>query len=698
MKNKLSNSTNLLNGNRNKIFGMLSHVVLAVGIIIILALMILPMPPIFLDVLLTLNITFAILILMVALYIKHPLELSVFPGLLLIVTIFRLALNISSTRLILGEAYAGEVINAFGNFVVKGNYVVGFIIFLILLIIQFIVIVKGAGRIAEVSARFTLDAMPGKQMAIDADMNAGLINEQDARERRADIAREAEFYGAMDGASKFVKGDAIAGLLITLINIVGGFIIGVAQMGMDFSTALQTYSLLTIGDGLVTQIPALIVGTAAGMVVTRSAAGKQLDSELNEQILGKPKALLISASALFLFAIIPGLPTIPFLLLSGATGAMGYVKMKNQAAAAKAVDEVKPPVTEVQDKIEDYLQVDPIELEIGFGLISLVDESQGGDLFNRITNIRKQVAIELGIIIPPLRVRDNLQLNPNQYILKIRGNIATSDFLYIDRSLAINAVATDQKLEGIQVKEPAFNLPAVWITTNERDKAELLGYTVVEPASVLSTHIQEILRRNAHKILGRQDTKKLVENLKKEYPAVVEELTPELLPTGVVQKVLQNLLREGIPIRDLATILESLVDYARVTKNVDVLTEYVRHSLAETIARLFQDEKGSIHAIAVDPKLEKLITNALQNQRESSPSLGLAPNTIQSIQNTISDNTDNAIIKGYQQIIICPATIRPYLYRLIHTAFPNVTVLSFTELPAETGIEFIGKLEINDEY
>lgn len=677
---------------------MVPNIILAAGVIVILALMILPMPPVAIDILLTLNITFAILILMVALYIKHPLELSVFPGLLLIVTIFRLALNISSTRLILGEAYAGEVINAFGNFVVKGNYVVGFIIFLILLIIQFVVIVKGAGRIAEVSARFTLDAMPGKQMAIDADMNAGLINEQDARERRADIAREAEFYGAMDGASKFVKGDAIAGLLITMINIVGGFIIGVAQKGMDFSTALQTYSLLTIGDGLVTQIPALIVGTAAGMVVTRSAAGKQLDNEINEQIFGKPKALLISAGALFLFAIIPGLPTIPFLLLSGATGAMGYVKMKNKEAAALAVEEIKTPVTEVQEKIEDYLQVDPIELEIGFGLISLVDESQGGDLFNRITNIRKQVAIELGIIIPPLRVRDNLQLNPNQYIMKIRGNIATSDFLYMDRLLAINAGSSEQKLEGIQVKEPAFNLPAVWVTSNEKDKAELLGYTVVEPASVLSTHLQEILRRNAYKILGRQDTKKLVENLKKEYPAVVEELTPELLPTGVVQKVLQNLLREGIPIRDLATILESLVDYARVTKNVDVLTEYVRHSLAETIARLFQDEKGVVHTIALGPKLEKLITNALQNQRESSPSLGLSPQIIQSIQNSISDNVDNAIIKGYQPIVLCPATVRPYFYRLIHTAFPNVTVLSFTELPAETGVEFIGKLEINDEY
>ncbi len=698
MDNAINNINNP--GGMNVLRRMGSHgdVLLAVGIVVILGLMILPVPTFVLDILLTLNITLAILILMVALHINHPLELSIFPSLLLILTIFRLSLNISSTRLILGEAYAGDVIDAFGNFVVQGNYIVGFIIFLILLLIQFIVIVKGAGRIAEVAARFTLDAMPGKQMAIDADMNAGLINENEARERRAHIAREAEFYGAMDGASKFVKGDAIAGLLITLINIVAGLIIGLAQKGMSFTNALETYSLLTVGDGLVTQIPALIVSTAAGMVITRSASGRSLDLELKGQILTKPKALLIASSVLLLFAIIPGLPAVPFLVLSGLSGVVGYVKIKDKKAELPVIKGKDSQAPQLPEKIEDYLQVDPIELEIGFNLISLVDEANGGDLFNRITNVRKQVAMELGIIIPPIRVRDNLQLEPNQYIVKIRGNVLATDALFVDKFLAINAGVEDDQIDGIRVKEPAFGLPATWINYNKKDQAELQGYTVVEPASALTTHIKELLRRNAHRILGRQDTKKLFDNLKKEYPAIVEELTPELLPTGTIQKILQNLLREGIPIRDLTSILESTIDYARVTKNVDVLTEYVRHSLADTIARLYQDSNGIIHAIAMDPKLEQIITNSLQNQRETSASLGLSPGMIQSIHTSLTENIELATVAGYQPIVMCVATIRPYFYRLIHTAFQNVVVLSFSELPAETEIEFLGRLEIQDAY
>lgn len=671
-----------------------TDLLLAVAIVLTLALLIVPLPAVLLDVLLALNITLAILILMVSLYITNPLELSVFPGLLLMLTLFRLSLNVASTRLILGEGYAGEVINAFGSFVVKGNYVVGFVIFLILILIQFIVIVKGAGRISEVAARFTLDAMPGKQMAIDADMNAGLITEFEARERRALIAREAEFYGAMDGASKFVRGDAIAGLLINVINIVGGFIIGVAQRGLSFTDALRTYTLLTVGDGLVTQIPALIVATAAGMVVTRSGSGNQLDIDVRGQVFGKPKALLIASGTLVLFAIIPGLPTIPFLLLGGVFGAVGYITMKSKKEVKE--EEAPPPVAEKKEEhVEDYVQVDALELEIGYGLISLVDESQGGDLFNRIANIRKQLALELGIVIPPIRVRDNLQLEPNQYVIKIRGNIVASDSLMMDRLLAMNSGTATEELPGTVIKEPAFGLPAVWIPIYEREHAELAGYTVVEPVAVLSTHLQEVLRRNADKILSRQDTKKLIENLKKDYPAVVEDLTPELLPTGTVQKVLQNLLREGIPIRDLVTILESLVDYARVTKNVDVLTEYVRHSLSETIARLFADQNGVVHAILMGPRLEQAITTALQNQREASPSLGLSPEAIDAIQRGMSQNVDAALAAGYQPVVLCSATVRPYFYRLIHTAFPNVSVLSFTELPAETEIEFIGKLEID---
>ncbi|HTO93859.1 MAG TPA: flagellar biosynthesis protein FlhA [Bacteroidota bacterium] len=676
--------------------GAHGDVMLAVGVIMILALMIVPLPSMLLDVLLALNITVAILILMVSMYITQPLELSVFPGLLLILTIFRLSLNVASTRLILGEGYAGEVINAFGSFVVKGNYVVGFVIFLILVLIQFIVIVKGAGRIAEVAARFTLDAMPGKQMAIDADMNAGLITEMEARERRAQIAREAEFYGAMDGASKFVRGDAVAGLLINIVNIIGGFIIGVAQKGQSFTDALHNYTLLTVGDGLVTQIPALVIATAAGMVVTRSASGNALDREIRSQLLGRPKALLIAGGALFLFAIIPGLPTIPFLVLSGLSGGLGFVQMRD---AKVAPPPAKPAgaVAAKEERIEDYLQVDPVELEIGYALIAMVDESQGGDLFTRITALRKQLAMDLGIVIPPVRVRDNLQLGANQYVIKVRGNVIATNELLIDRFLAMNAVGAPDEVQGARVKEPAFGLPAVWVTAADRERAEMLGYTVVQPSAVLSTHLQEILRRNADKILGRQDTRKLIENLKKDYPAIVDELTPEALPTGTVQKVLQNLLKEGIPVRDLVTILEALLDYARVTKNVDVLTEYVRHSLAETIARIHCDTRGVLRAVAMDPALEQMITAALQNQRESSPSLGLAPAVVQRIHDALSANIERCVVRGVPAIVVCAATVRPYFYRLVHTAFPSLTVLSFTELPPETEIEFIGRLEVINE-
>ncbi len=670
-------------------------VLLAGVVIMILALMILPLPPVLLDVLLTLNITLSILLLMVAMYITHPLELSVFPGLLLLLTIFRLSLNIASTRLILGEAYAGDVIAAFGDFVVKGNYVVGFIIFLILVLIQFIVIVKGAGRIAEVAARFTLDAMPGKQMAIDADLNAGLITEQEARERRAHIAREAEFYGAMDGASKFVKGDAIAGLLINVVNIVGGFIIGVVQKGMSFADALQTYTVLTVGDGLVSQIPALVIATAAGMVVTRSASGTALDIEMRGQLFGRPKAVFIAAGALLLFALLPGLPTIPFLMLAGLMGAVGYVSLRSaQEVQPEKTTTVETP-KEKQEQVEDFLHVDPLELEIGYALIPLVDDAQGGDLFQRISNIRKQVAMELGILIPPLRVRDNLQLDPNEYLIKIRGNVVARSSVMMDRYLAVGTASSDEVLDGVPTTDPAFQLPAVWITPHQREQAELLGYTVVEPAAVLGTHLKEVLRRNADKILSRQDTKKLIENLKRDYPAVVEEMTPEVLPIGTVQKVLQNLLKEGIPVRDLVTILEALLDYARVTKNVDVLTEYVRHSLSETIARLYRGPNGVISAIAMNPRLEQVLTNALQSQREGGATLSLAPEVVQELHRSLKEAVETALVRGVQPIVLCTATVRPYFYRLIHTAFPTVAVLSFSELPPETDIEFIATIEVS---
>ena len=683
---------------QGNIFQKNSDMLLAVGVIVILTLMIVPLPSALLDVLLALNISSALVLLLVSLYLTNPLELSVFPSLLLIMTLFRLSLNIASTRLILGEAYAGEIIHSFGSFVVKGNYVVGFIIFLILVIIQFVVIVKGAGRIAEVAARFTLDAMPGKQMSIDADLNAGIITEEEARERRLQIAREADFYGAMDGASKFVKGDAIAGLIITTINIIGGLIIGMVQMNMPISQALQTYSLLTIGDGLVSQIPALLVSTAAGMVVTRAASEDNLGSDLTRQLLAKPKALFIASGTLFLFGITPGLPMVPFFILSVIVGTVGYgLRKQAEREQMEEVAEKEAELPAPQEEIENYLQVDPLELEIGYNLIALVDSEMGGDLFERITSMRKQMALELGIIVPPIRVRDNLQLNPDEYVIKIRGNEVARNEIYMGHYLAMNAGNVEQKIDGIETIEPAFGLPAVWIREDQRHEAELAGYTVVEPSAVLTTHLVEIIRKHADKLLGRQEVQQLLDTLKNDYPAVVNELVPDQLSLGAIQKVLQNLLREGIPIRDLVTILETLADYASVTKNVEVLTEYVRYALSDTIAKLYQDENGVIHAITVDPKIEQLITTTLQSQKQLTNNLGLPPQIVQSIYRSVAENVEQATSMGYHPVIICSPTIRAYFRKLIEGQFPEVAVISFGELPPDIQIESIGKVRISNE-
>lgn len=672
-----------------------SDIIFAFGIIFILGLMIIPLPPFFLDFLLAINISLAVLILIVALYINSPLDISVFPGLLLVLTIFRLSLNISSTRLILLDGYAGKVIETFGNFVVGGSYVVGFIIFLILLIIQFIVIVKGSGRISEVAARFTLDAMPGKQMAIDADLNSGLINESDARKRRDNISKEAEFYGAMDGASKFVKGDAIAGLLINAINIIGGIIIGVAQRGLSITDSLQTYTILTIGDGLVSQVPALLIATAAGMVVTKSAAGETLDSQMKTQLFSNPRVLGTVSGAVFLFALVPGMPTIPFMILSISLGAATFVinKQKKVEKINNEPEEVVAPENK-EEKVEEYLQVDPIEVEIGYGLISLVDENQGGNLFQKIASTRKFIALEYGVLVPPVRVRDNLQLNPNEYIIKIKGNVVAHFDIYSDRYLAMNPGGIDEELAGIPTTDPAFNLAAIWITEQEKDKAELLGYTVVDSISVLSTHLQETIKKNFDKILTRQSVKQLLENLKKEYPAVIEDINPDALPLGTIQKVLQNLLRELIPIKDLVQILESLIDYAKVTKNIDVLSEYVRHSLGDTIANLYKDHNGIIHAAAIGDNLEDHITSALANNKDSVQSLGLTPEMLQKLNQSIHNLVMQFREYGYIPVFITSATIRPYFFKLINSTFPDVILLSYTELPANVDIEFIGKVEV----
>ncbi len=661
-----------------------------------LGLMIIPLPAGLLDFFLALNITLSILILIASLYIQSPLDISVFPGLLLILTLFRLSLNISSTRLILLDGYAGKVIDTFGQFVVGGNYVVGFIIFIILVIIQFIVIIKGSGRISEVAARFTLDAMPGKQMAIDADLNTGLINESEARIRRESISREAEFYGAMDGASKFVKGDAIAGLLINAINILGGFIIGVAGKGMSFTDAIHNYTILTIGDGLVSQIPALLIATSAGLVVTRNAAGTALDLQMRKQLLSNPRVLATVSGAVGLFSLIPGMPMIPFLLLSAALGTASYLTKKNRTKSSANIEPQEVEAEPVEEKVEQYLQVDPVEIEIGYGLIGLVDEKQGGNLFQKISSTRKYIALEYGVLIPPVRVRDNLQLEPNEYIIKIKGNVVAAYEIYSDRFLAMNPGNVSEALSGIPTKDPAFNLSSYWITREEKDKAELLEYTVVDSISVLSTHLQETLKKNFDKILSRQAVKQLLENLKKEYPAVIEDINSDLLSLGTIQKVLQNLLKELIPIKDLVQILEALIDYSKVTKNIDVLTEYVRHAMGDTIANQYKDQNGVIHASALGADIELSITKSLQNQKEAVQTLGLNPVALKELNDTIKIYMEHFKMLGYVPIIITSATIRPYFYRLINSSFPEVVVLSYSELPSNIEIEFIEKLEVAD--
>ncbi|MCX8106354.1 MAG: flagellar biosynthesis protein FlhA [Ignavibacterium album] len=679
-----------------KLFGKNSDLMLAFGLILILGLMIIPLPAVLLDFFLAISITLSILILVVSLFINSPLDISVFPGLLLVSTLFRLALNISSTRLILIDGYAGKVIETFGSFVVRGDYVVGFIVFIILVIIQFIVIVKGSGRISEVAARFTLDAMPGKQMAIDADLNTGLINEDQARERREKISREAEFYGAMDGASKFVKGDAIAGLIINFINIVGGFIIGIGQRDLTITDALQQYTILTIGDGLVSQVPALLISTAAGFVVTRNASGISLDSQFKTQLFSNYRVLAIVATTIFLFAFLPGMPTIPFLIL-GVTLAVGsYMKKKSSLIEEETISDEKVTSPIPEETVEQYLQVDPIEIEIGYGLISLVDENQGGNLFQKIAATRKFIALEFGVLIPPVRVRDNLQLNPNQYIIKIKGNIVSSDEIFPDRYLAMNPGGISEQLQGIPTKDPAFGLDSYWITREEKDRAEMLGYTVVDAISVLSTNLQETLKRNFEKILTRQAVKQLLDALKKDYPAVVDEIQPDTLPLGTIQKVLQNLLKEYIPIKDMVQIIESLIDYSKVTKNIDVLTEYVRHSLGNTIANLYKDSNGVIHAAAIGEGLEQYITRSLQNQKEATQTLGLTPQMLGELKVALENLYEKFNSLGYQPILITSATIRPYFYRLINSSFPDFVVLSYTELPSNVEIEFIDNLEINN--
>ena len=673
-----------------------SDIVVALGLITIIIMMIIPLPPFLLDLLLSLNITFALIIIMVAVYNIEPLDFSVFPSLLLIATLFRLALNVSSTRLILLDGYAGEVIMAFGNFVVGGNAVVGFIIFVILVIIQFLVITKGSERVAEVAARFTLDAMPGKQMSIDADLNSGAITDAQAHQRRNNIQREADFYGAMDGASKFVKGDAIAAIIIIVINIVGGFIIGMVQRDLGAAEALHSYTLLTVGEGLVNQIPALLISTATGIVVTRAASESNLGNDLVNQLFRTPRVFYIVSGVLSVMALVPGLPMIPFLSLGILAFMIGYILQ----STAKHVAESQESTQEEQEKEEvrkpenivSLLQIDTMELEIGYSLIPMVDVSQGGDLLDRVVMIRRQCAIELGLIVPTIRIRDNIQLKPNIYVIKLKGIEIAKGELLLDHYLAMNPGTVFEEIVGIETVEPAFGLPALWIQELNREDAELAGYTVVDPVSVLATHLTEVIKSHASEVLGRQEVQTLIDAVKQSNSAVVDEVTPSLLSIGDIQKVLAKLLRERISIRDMVTILETLADYAQLTKDIEILTEYVRHSLVRQISKQYA-EGNTLTCLTVDPQLENIIAGAVQ-RTESGSYVALEPQVLQAIINNISNELPKITSLGYQPIVLTSPAVRPYFQKLIERNAPNLIVLSYAELESKVEVQSLGMVRI----
>lgn len=668
-----------------------SDVALALGVVAILLIMIIPIPTALLDILLTFSITLAIIVLLMVMYIIKPLDFSVFPSLLLIATLFRLSLNMASTRLILlhgneGLLAAGKVIKSFGSFVVGGNYVVGFVVFLILVVVNFIVITKGAGRIAEVAARFTLDAMPGRQMSIDADLNAGLIDDKEARERRATIAREADFYGAMDGASKFVRGDAIAGVVITLINIIGGFIIGVTQQKMNLYAAAQTYTLLTIGDGLVTQIPALIISSAAGIMVSKAASEASLGKDFAEQFALEPRAIGIAAGIVFVFGLIPGLPHIPFILLSVLVGSFAALarNMKRKALGEKTSGEQTLP-SRGPEAVEALLPLDILELEIGYGLIPLVDEQQNGELLERIRAIRRQFAVEMGIIVPPIHVRDNLRLKPGGYAIVIKGIRVAEGELMIGHCLAMDPGDVKKKVNGIPTKEPAFGLPALWIPEKKKEEAQFSGYTVVDLPTVVSTHLTEVIKSHAPELLGRQEVQKLLDTLAIHHPKVIEELTP-ILSLGATQKVLQNLLRERVSIRDILTIAETLADYASAVKDSDLLTEYVRQRLKRSIVKPYLTEDGVLPLLTIDQDIEEIISKGI-DQTDYGYRLTLEPNLAQKILASISNSVQGIIPMNYHPICLTSPLIRRHLRQLVERFMPHLVILSHSELPDDIKIK-----------
>lgn len=667
------------------------------AVILIVAMLIIPLPTWMLSFLIVINITLALIVLLTAMSMKEALDFSIFPSVILLLTLFRLGLSVSTTRAILANGDAGSVVETFGDFVVGGNILVGLVVFLILVLIQFIVITKGAERVAEVAARFTLDAMPGKQMSIDADLNAGVISEREARERREKVSGEADFYGAMDGATKFVKGDAIASMVMVIINLLFGILIGVLQMGLPFGEAATHFSKLTVGDGIVSQIPALLISTATGIVVTRASSKGSLGEDIMGQLFAQAKLLYVAGGTIILlglFTPIPNWITLPIgLTLIAGAYRMERKKPEDEEELLEIEEEVATDGMKSPENVVNLLSVDPIEFEFGYGLIPLVDAAQGGDLLDRVVMIRRQLALELGIVIPVVRIRDNIQLQPNEYRIKIKGNELARGELLLDHYLAMSP-GDDDSIDGIDTVEPSFGLPAKWITEQVKEDAEMLGYTVVDPPSVVSTHLTEMIRANAHELLGRQETKQLIDHLRESHPILVEELTPAPLSTGEIQKVLAKLLRESVSVRNLPIIFETLADYAKLTSDTDILTEYVRQALARQITAQYNGNSSSLKVITVSGKVEKTIADSIQ-QTDHGNYLAMDPQDSQMILESIAAEVERVSFMEQSAIVLCSPAVRMYLRQLIERYFPQIPVLSYNELDAAIEIQSVGVVNVD---
>ncbi len=681
-----------------------ADIAVAIGLIFVLGIMIVPIAPWAMDLFIALSLASSIVILLLSVYIKKPLDFSTFPAVLLVITLFRLSLNVASTKNILlrgsagggagNSGAAGEIIRAFGEYIVGGNFAVGIIMFIIFVIINFIVITKGAGRVSEVAARFTLDAMPGKQMAIDADLNAGLINETQAKKRRTEVAQEADFYGSMDGASKFVRGDAVAGILITAINIIGGIIVGVAQNGMDFSDATKVFTLLTVGDGLIAQIPAIVISTAAGLIATRNTNETGLSEQLGQQFSLNSKALYITAAIIFLFALIPGFPVLPFVATAGMTAFFAFRIDKNneekeELEKQEAIEEKKTN----NENLEDLLTLELVELEVGYGLVNIVDSEQNGDLLERISHIRKQFVTDWGLIIPSIRIRDNLELKPGGYSIKIKGIEVASADLMPDHFLAMDPGTVIEPIDGIAGKEPVFGLEAVWINEDLKDDAQYNGYTVVDLSTIIATHITEIMKANLHELFGRQELVSVLDNFKQDYPKIVDDLVPEILNLGTVLKVLQNLLREGVSIRDLRTILESLAEHGTIIKDADMLTEFAREGLYRTITERVKSDQGDIPLFTLDRGIEEALAQNII-QTEKGQELSLDPKLTQTILASLNERIEEATNMGEKMIVLCSPVVRRHFKRLTEKFIPNLIVVSHNELSPEINIRSLGTVRV----